>query len=339
MNSVDVIVPCYRYGHYLRECVTSVLTQGIESVRVLVLDDCSPDETPAVAAALVDEDSRVTYRRHAANQGHIRTYNEGIEWAEADYLLLLSADDYLLPGALKRATSLLDAHPTMSFCFGDATVASEGGSASVQGRLELPRSADGSQLFTGAEFVNLCIGNRARNFVPTPTAVVRTQLLKRLGGYRPELPHSGDLELWLRLSAHGPVGYVRGNQAVYRVHARNMSKDYSDANAMRDLEQRRAAFEAFLFACSEVLADPRRLRAELLRSLARDAVGIASTAFNDNRPELSLRLSEFAREIDSSVRRSGAWSRLALKRRLGFRLSSALLPAIAAVRRGYSRSG
>lgn len=339
MNSVDVIVPCYRYGRYLRQCVNSVLTQGIQSVRVLVLDDCSPDETPAVGTALASEDPRVTYRRHEENQGHIRTYNEGIEWAEADYLLLLSADDYLLSGALQRATSLLDAHPTMSLCFGDATVASEDNSASFHDGLELNRRGDPSQVFTGAQFVDFCIRNRARNLVPTPTAVVRTQLLKRLGGYRPELPHSADLELWLRLSAHGSVGYVRTNQAVYRMHAHNMSKDYSDVNVMRDLQQRLAAFEAFLFECRDVLVAPHRLRSGLFRSLARDAVGLASTAFNNSRPELSVRLSEFAREVDPSVRRTGAWCRLALKRRLGFRVSSALQPAVAAFRRGDSRSG
>ncbi|MDT3669336.1 MAG: glycosyltransferase family 2 protein [Aromatoleum sp.] len=339
MNSVDVIVPCYRYGRYLRQCVNSVLTQGIQSVRILVLDDCSPDDTPAVGAALADEDPRVIYRRHEENLGHIRTYNEGIEWAEAEYLLLLSADDYLLPGALLRATALLEGHPAMSFCFGDATVMSEGNSASLPDRFEVNRRAGPCQIFTGAQFIELCVGHRARNLVPTPTAVVRTQLLKRLGGYRPELPHSADLELWLRLSAHGPVGYVRANQAVYRLHAQNMSKDYSDLNVMRDLEQRLAAFEAFLSACSDVLADPRRLRSGLFQSLARDAVGIASTAFNNNRPELSMRLSEFACQIDPSVRRTGAWCRLALKRRLGLRVSSALQPAVAAFRRGDSRSG
>ena len=52
MSSVDVIVPCYRYGHFLRDCVESVLAQAGPSVRVLIIDDASPDNTAEVASDL-----------------------------------------------------------------------------------------------------------------------------------------------------------------------------------------------------------------------------------------------------------------------------------------------
>src|SRR5262245_9653241 len=93
MSSVDVIVPCYRYGHFLRECVESVLTQSHKHVRVLILDDASPDNTSEIGAELAREDPRVGLVRHQFNKGHIATYNEGIDWVSADYMLLLSADD------------------------------------------------------------------------------------------------------------------------------------------------------------------------------------------------------------------------------------------------------
>ena len=97
---IDVFIPCYNYGRFLYQCVNSVLGQAGVDVRVLVIDDASSDNTAEVAAALAREDPRVTVIRHSTNKGHIDTYNEGIEWASADYMLLLSADDYLLPGAL-----------------------------------------------------------------------------------------------------------------------------------------------------------------------------------------------------------------------------------------------
>ena len=81
MSRVDVVVPCYKYGHFLRECVESVLSQEGVDVRVLIIDDCSPDQTPEVAAELVQEDKRVEYRRHKVNHGHVDTYNEGLDWA------------------------------------------------------------------------------------------------------------------------------------------------------------------------------------------------------------------------------------------------------------------
>src|SRR5437899_3312632 len=113
MSRVDVIIPCYKYGCYLRQCVESLLTQSMADMRILVMDDASPDNTAEVAAELVRQDNRVEVRRHATNQGHIATYNEGLEWVKADYVLLISADDALTPGALRRAVRLMDTHPAV----------------------------------------------------------------------------------------------------------------------------------------------------------------------------------------------------------------------------------
>ncbi|WP_253075319.1 MULTISPECIES: glycosyltransferase [unclassified Bradyrhizobium] len=56
MSSVDVVVPCFRYGRFLRECVGSVLTQSGPELRVLIIDDASPDNTAEVAEELVCSD-------------------------------------------------------------------------------------------------------------------------------------------------------------------------------------------------------------------------------------------------------------------------------------------
>ena len=61
MSSVDVIEPCYRSAHFLRKCVESMLSQQGVDVRVLILDDASPDSTSEVGAALASADERVTY--------------------------------------------------------------------------------------------------------------------------------------------------------------------------------------------------------------------------------------------------------------------------------------
>ena len=77
--SVSVIVPCYRYADVLQGCVSSILAQRGVDVRVLIIDDCSPDDTPAVASRLADADARVEYRRNEANLGLIATANEGLD--------------------------------------------------------------------------------------------------------------------------------------------------------------------------------------------------------------------------------------------------------------------
>src|SRR4029079_17735868 len=97
---VSVVIPCYRYGHFLPECVRSVLDQDGVDVDVTVIDDASPDDSAEAGRRLAAEDARVRTIVHATNQGHILTYNEGLAAAGGEYVVLLSADDLLAPGAL-----------------------------------------------------------------------------------------------------------------------------------------------------------------------------------------------------------------------------------------------
>jgi Glycosyl transferase family 2 len=311
VSTVDVIVPCYRYAQYLRQCVQSVLSQRGVDVRVLIIDDASPDHTPEVGRQLADDDARVAYTRHLSNRGHIATYNEGLSWASADYLLLLSADDYLLEGALERAVELMNQHPEVGFTFGNA-IAQDG--SGVMRSIGIPVSladAEHPRVLAGVSFMRT---TGARNIVPTPTAVVRTELQKVVGGYRKELPHTGDMEMWLRLAARASVGVVGANQAVYRQHTANMSGSYK---WLQDLQQREAALHSFLDDCEHLLDDKRAIRRQLFQQLGREAVGAASWAFNDDKMELSDELLAYARLVDPSVRRSWPWAKLAAKRLIG----------------------
>ena len=122
MSSVSVVIPCYNYGHFLEEAVTSVLDdqQGVD-VRVLIIDDASLDDSAEVARKIAAREPRVELIVHETNKGNIATYNEGLlEWADGDYCVLMSADDRLTPGALRRARDLLDASPGVGFVYGRA---------------------------------------------------------------------------------------------------------------------------------------------------------------------------------------------------------------------------
>lgn len=334
MSSVDVIVPCYRYGRFLRECVESILSQSHRDVRVLILDDASPDETKEVARRLAEEDSRVTARTHAENKGHIATYNEGIEWSSGDYLLLLSADDYLLPGALERAVAVLDAHPEVGFVFGRAIeMTADGERRQSEPFFPASQKAPDIAILDGAEFIRL---SGARNLVPTPTVVVRTTLQKKVGGYRPELPHSGDMELWFRLAANGAIGVLEANQAVYRVHASNMSHEYNRQSRLPDLQQRKAAIDLFMETSGGRMPNAEKMRHRMMRALARDAVGYASAAFNLGEMALSDQLARYATSLSPDIRNSLPWLKLSCKRILGqngWRVLQALLGKLAHRRR------
>jgi glycosyltransferase involved in cell wall biosynthesis len=339
VSSVDVFVPCYRYGHFLRECVESVLSQSDVSVRVLIIDDASPDNTAEVAAALVSKDPRVSFIRHIENKGHIATYNEGIEWASADYMLLLSADDYLLPGALNRAADLMDAHPEVGVTFGNVIVLSDSGNETPTKSIIEATDGSDKRILEGREFIEL---SGADVLVATCSAVVRTELQKRIGGYRHELPHAGDMEMWLRFAAHASVGFISASQGVYRQHRANMSTGYYNITdrgviykkngSLSELQQRKSALDCFSEHCKDVLPRYEHLCRRLYRQLSVLAVGRASAAFNDGEMEESTELSDFALAVWPEINRSSAWVKLTCKRWMGLRTWRAVRPAAAAIR-------
>jgi len=276
--AVDVIVPCYNYGRFLHECVTSALSQTGVAVNVLILDDASQDGTENVASALTKSDPRVTYRRHPFNQGHISTYNEGIAWLTAPYYLLLSADDCLAPGALMRAARVLNDNPNVGFVFGEAVDVVGDMAPWLANHENVPLEY---QVMTGLAFADR---SGARNIVRTPTAVVRTALQQQVGGYRHDLPHAGDMEMWLRLAAISDVAMIRNRQAFYRVHGMNMSAEYCTKRLIEDIEQRQACLASFFE--SPIMASiprSRRRRARAMRLLSRDALSLATSVAGSGR--------------------------------------------------------
>jgi glycosyltransferase involved in cell wall biosynthesis len=340
LTRIDVIIPCYNYGRFLYQCVNSVLGQAGVDVRVLVIDDASPDNTAEVAEALARENPRLTVIRHSKNKGHINTYNEGIEWASADYMLLLSADDYLLPGALARATNLMEAHPEVGFTFGNVIELSDNGNETPTKSVIQAINGSDKRILEGHELIELT--GAEGNQVTTCSAVVRTELQKHLGGYREELPHAGDLEMWLRFAAHASVGFIFAYQGIYRRHNGNMSAAYyfpSDGvliyrknGRLAALQQQKLAFDCFFERCNDVLPRRECLRRRLYHQLSESVVRHASAAFNEGGMEESRQLSDFALAICPEIKTSSAWIKLTCKRWMGAQTWRAVRPAAAAIR-------
>ncbi len=311
--TVSVIVPCYDYAEFLDRCVASVLDQGGVDVRVLVIDDCSSDDTPAVAERLAAADARVEVRRHEVNHGHIATYNEGLAWADGDYVVLISADDLLTPGALERATSVMDAHPGVGMVYGRPLHApSDQPLPAPSGRWR------GTTIWPGHRWID----QRCRtgyNCISSPEVMVRTSVHRQVGGYKPELPHSGDLELWMRIAAVADIAYVRGiPQAIYRVHPRSMLRSRF-ADPLVDLEHRKAAFDGFFAEWRSVVPEIEGLERTVGRALARQALWQASRAIDRDRLDVVdiEALTAFAHAASPDARRLAQWRGMRIRQRLG----------------------
>jgi glycosyltransferase involved in cell wall biosynthesis len=320
--SVNVIVPCYNFGRFLKDCVESVLAQTGVNLRVLILDDASTDNSARVAAELLAADSRIEYRAHATNQGHISTYNEGLNWATGTYIVVLDADDMLTKGSLRRACDLLDAHPKLGFVYGRVRVFygdRRPGHAST--------TQPTSKIWRGREwFESLC--RITENCVRQPAVVVRTSVLKNVGDFRLELPHTADMEMWMRLALHADVGYIAGpDQAFYRDHSAGMHRERFGTERAH-IAQVIAAFEALFRDYGHILPNQDGLEKSVRQTLARRALDAACRAYDSGRPNLAevAGLEELATTTYDGARGLREWRRLRWRRKVGPLACLALRP-------------
>ena len=265
LSTVQVIIPCYDYGRYLRSCVASALCQEGVDVNVLIIDDCSSDNSIDICRELKSADQRVSFIHHEVNKGHIATYNEGLELASSDYLVLLSADDLLTPGALRRAADLMDRNPSVGLVYGHALTFQDNAPCSIRTKVS------GWTIWSGSEWIEMMC-RTGRNFIMCPEVVMRTSIQHRIGGYTAELPHSGDMEMWLRAAAVSDIGRINGvDQACYRTHPLSMQRTIH-AGLLFDLKGRFEAFQSAFNKEAGQLPEAERLFAEAKRALSRTAI-------------------------------------------------------------------
>src|ERR1700687_5683815 len=114
--TISFVIPCYKLAHFLNECVDSILGQTYADYEILIMDDCSPDNTSEVANSF--HDPRVKCIRNNDNLGHLRNYNKGIRLSRGRYIWLVSADDRLRHSyALERYVQVMASHPEVGYTF------------------------------------------------------------------------------------------------------------------------------------------------------------------------------------------------------------------------------
>ena len=99
---VSVIMPAYNAAPFIEEAIASVTAQTLTDWELIIIDDCSADDSFAIAQAWQEKDSRITALRNDANSGVAKIRNRGIDMARGSYIAFLDSDDIWLPEKLER---------------------------------------------------------------------------------------------------------------------------------------------------------------------------------------------------------------------------------------------
>ncbi|MCJ7631313.1 glycosyltransferase, partial [Candidatus Bathyarchaeota archaeon] len=110
MVLVSVIMPSYNHAQYISEAIESVLEQNIRDIELIIIDDCSRDNSKEIILNYAKRDGRIRTIFHEENLGIAKTYNDGLDAAEGKYVAILDSDDVWRRNKLERQLSILYAN-------------------------------------------------------------------------------------------------------------------------------------------------------------------------------------------------------------------------------------
>jgi GT2 family glycosyltransferase len=205
----SVVIPVHDCADYLAQALPEVVAQlaDRDDAEIIVVDDASRDDPAAVVERLGR--GRVQFQPNPGHLGAVATFNRCLDLATGELVHLLHGDDMVLPGF----------YPALEQALADpATVAAVCRVQDVDAHnvaTYVTRSyRTGTGIWAGA-LDAFAVSNRVR----APGIVVRRAAYEQVGGYRTDLPHAADWEMWTRLAAHGPIVFVDQVLACYRRHA------------------------------------------------------------------------------------------------------------------------
>lgn len=118
MPILSIVIPAYNNSRFLLECVSSVLSQDFRDIEIIIVDDASTDDTPAIIDDLKKSDSRIRAIRHELNQGTLAARSTGVKHAHGSFIMFIDQDDSLKPGTLLKLVQISHQHPADIYHFG-----------------------------------------------------------------------------------------------------------------------------------------------------------------------------------------------------------------------------
>jgi len=223
---VTVIIPNYNHALHLPKRIESVLQQTLRDLDVLILDDCSTDNSRDIIEQYALQDSRIRTIFNNQNSGStFKQWNLGFEHARGEYLWIAESDDYADVHFLETLVGRLEADPSIGLAYCGSWNVDDGGHVTDDHK-DFYYELDGK--LWKSDFV--AEGNRLvqrfmsyRCIIPNASAVVfRHRLAQRLGKANEQMRLSGDWLYWAKMLSLSRVAFVAEQLNYFRQHGNNV---------------------------------------------------------------------------------------------------------------------
>lgn len=200
--NISVVIPAYNASMYLQEAIESILRQTFGHYEIIIIDDCSSDNTWDIIQLFARKDLRIKAYQNEKNLGIAGNRNKGVALAKGKYLVWQDADDVSLPKRIEAQYHFMESHPKVGI---------------VGGYIELFKG----QTILGVRKYpsnDLAIRNCIFRYSPIaqPAAMVRMAALRRVGEYNLKYPPAEDIDMTFRIGEHYDLANLQEIVVRYR---------------------------------------------------------------------------------------------------------------------------
>ena len=217
---VSILIPTFNRANYLKMAVDSALAQTYPNTEVLVLDDCSTDETVNLSRTYRNA-TNIKFIRNETNIGFIDNWNKAVSLSCGEYIKIMGDDDILSPECVAEQARILDEHPDVGVVCCNLSVIDESNRIKSGNNSYKLFSRDMKE--NGQEFIkNYLLGKRA---VGWPTAILfRRQDIDKAEYFDPKAGCAAGIDMWCRILRVKEFYYLDKMLAYNRQFPGNLSR-------------------------------------------------------------------------------------------------------------------
>jgi glycosyltransferase involved in cell wall biosynthesis len=227
---VSIVIPTYNHAAYLKDCLSSLVSQSYVHWQAIVVNNFSSDNTENVVKGFGDD--RICLINFRNNGIIAASRNEGIRRSTGEFIAFLDSDDWWYPDKLQSVSGYFDSSDIIFHDLDIVAVKRENGRSKAKGRhLKKP------------VFVDLML---KENALPNSSVLVRKEIIERVGGLDedPRIISAEDFDLWLKISRiTEQFTYLPQSLGAYRLVGLNMSSSMDRfENSIKEVYSRHLPF-------------------------------------------------------------------------------------------------
>lgn len=263
---VSVLMTTYNREKYLAEAVDSVLASTYTNFELIIVDDCSKDNTVAIAKKYAEQDSRIKVFVNEENLGDYPNRNKAAEYAQGKYIKYVDADDYIYPAGLEVLVCMMECFPEAGW-----------GLCSL-----LPNEKKPFPFVLSPKEAYEYHYKGSGLFHKAPLSAIIKKRVFEEAGYFGHIRMAGDFEMWHKLGQKYPVVLMPQGVVWYRVHGEQEMSSYKNfKNLYLDIKMQYLLHESCPLSKAEIDEVLNMEYKKLFRQMIRAMVTIRISTLRD----------------------------------------------------------